>query len=153
VSDFKLVKLLDPIQMTIAGTFNPMGAYDNSTDYAVGDMVSYNGSSYTMYSNAVAGVLPTDSTKWGLVAAKGNTGATGAAGTNGVAATIAVGSTTTGVAGSNAAVANSGTSSAAVFDFTIPRGDVGATGATGATGPAGADGLAEELAIAYAIAL
>ena len=35
---------------------------------------------------------------------------------------------------------NSGTSSAAVFDFAIPRGDTGATGATGATGQAGNDG-------------
>jgi hypothetical protein len=62
---------------------------------------------------------------------KGDTGATGAA------ATIAVGTTTTGAEGTNASVTNSGTSSAAVFDFTIPR---GATGATGATGPAGQDG-------------
>ena len=67
----------------------------------------------------------------------GLTGATGATGATGTAATIAVGSTSTGAAGSSASVANSGTSSAAVFDFTIPRGDVGATGATGATGPVG----------------
>lgn len=59
----------------------------------------------------------------------GNTGAAGAA------ATIAVGTTTTGAAGSSASVTNSGTSSAAVFDFTIPRGDTGATGATGPAGP------------------
>ena len=45
--------------------------------------------------------------------------------------------TTTGAPGSFASVTNSGTTSAAVFDFAIPRGDVGATGATGATGPAG----------------
>ena len=67
----------------------------------------------------------------------GNTGATGATGSPGTAATIAAGTTTTGAPGSSASVTNSGTSSAAVFDFTIPRGDVGATGATGATGPAG----------------
>ncbi len=58
-----------------------------------------------------------------------------AVGTPGAAATVNVGTTTTGVSGSNASVVNSGTSSAAVFDFTIPRGD---TGSTGATGPAGA---------------
>jgi len=67
----------------------------------------------------------------------GNTGATGATGSPGTAATIAAGTTTTGAPGSSASVTNSGTSGAAVFDFTIPRGDVGATGATGATGPAG----------------
>jgi len=62
---------------------------------------------------------------------KGDTGATGAA------ATITVGSTTTGAAGTNASVTNTGTSGAAVFNFTIPRGDKGETGATGATGATG----------------
>jgi hypothetical protein len=56
---------------------------------------------------------------------------TGARGAAGNAATVAVGTTTTGAAGTNASVTNSGTTSAAVFNFTIPRGD------TGATGPAG----------------
>lgn len=70
----------------------------------------------------------------GIQGPQGEKGATGA---QGAAATIAVGTTTTGAEGTNASVTNSGTSSAAVFDFTIPR---GATGATGATGPAGADG-------------
>ena len=54
----------------------------------------------------------------------------------GTAATIAAGTTTTGAPGTSATVTNSGTSSAAVFNFQIPRGDVGATGATGATGTA-----------------
>ena len=63
-------------------------------------------------------------------------------GADGAAATIAVGTVTTGAAGSSATVINSGTSSAATFDFVIPRGDTGATatGATGATGPQGATG-------------
>lgn len=64
-------------------------------------------------------------------------GDTGAAGADGAAATVDVGTTTTGVAGSDASVVNSGTTSAAVFDFTIPR---GATGATGSPGADGADG-------------
>ena len=67
---------------------------------------------------------------------KGDTGATGSTGSPGSAATIAVGTTTTGAAGTNAAVTNSGSSSAATFDFTIPRGDTGATGTAGATGSA-----------------
>jgi hypothetical protein len=58
----------------------------------------------------------------------GTTGATGATGNPGTAATVAVGTTTTGAAGSSATVANSGTTSAAVFDFTIPRGNTGDTG-------------------------
>lgn len=59
-------------------------------------------------------------------------------GPQGDAATIAVGTVTTGAAGSSATVTNSGTSGAAVFDFAIPRGDTGATGGTGATGATGA---------------
>ena len=52
-------------------------------------------------------------------------------GSDGAAATIQVGTVTTGNAGTNASVTNSGTSSAAVFDFTIPRGQTGATGSRG----------------------
>ena len=54
--------------------------------------------------------------------------------------TITVGTVTTGAPGSSASVTNSGTTTAGVFDFAIPRGDTGATGATGATGPAGPTG-------------
>ena len=60
-------------------------------------------------------------------------GPAGADGAPGAAATVAVGSVVTGEPGTQAAVANSGTSAAAVFDFTIPRGATGAAGATGAT--------------------
>jgi hypothetical protein len=59
----------------------------------------------------------------------------------GQAATIAVGTTTTGAAGSSASVTNSGTSSAAVFNFIVPRGATGATGATGPQGPQGVQGI------------
>ena len=55
-------------------------------------------------------------------------------GADGTAATISVGTVTTGAAGSSATVTNSGTSSAAVFDFSIPQGAKGDTGSTGATG-------------------
>lgn len=49
-------------------------------------------------------------------------------GPTGAAATIAVGTVTTGAAGTDAEVTNSGTTGAAVLDFTIPRGNVGPTG-------------------------
>ena len=52
-------------------------------------------------------------------------------GTDGESATVSVGSTTTGNAGTNASVVNSGTSSTAVLDFTIPRGADGADGSDG----------------------
>jgi hypothetical protein len=72
------------------------------------------------------------------------------------AATIIVGSTTTGAAGSSASVTNSGTSSNVVLNFTVPvgntgaqgaqgiqglKGDTGLTGATGATGAQGIQGI------------
>jgi len=72
----------------------------------------------------------------------GATGATGSQGPAGDAATISVGTTTTGAAGSSASVANVGTSSAAVFNFTIPRGDKGETGNTGSQGDVGPQGPA-----------
>lgn len=55
-------------------------------------------------------------------------GPTGATGSPGTAATVAVGTVTTGAAGSSATVTNGGTTSAAVLNFTIPRGNTGANG-------------------------
>ena len=46
-------------------------------------------------------------------------------GPQGDAATVSVGTTTTGNAGTNATVTNSGTQNDAVFEFTIPKGDQG----------------------------
>ena len=70
----------------------------------------------------------------------GATGATGATGSAGAAATISVGTVTTGAAGSSVTVTNSGSSSAATFDFSIPAGATGATGAQGPQGPQGPAG-------------
>lgn len=56
------------------------------------------------------------------------TGPQGPQGPQGTAATIAIGSTTTGEANTNASVTNSGTASNAVLNFTIPRGTPGANG-------------------------
>ncbi len=70
----------------------------------------------------------------------GATGATGATGSAGAAATISVGTVTTGSAGSSVTVTNSGSSSAATFDFSIPAGATGATGAQGPQGPQGPAG-------------
>lgn len=80
---------------------------------------------------------------------KGDTGATGATGATGSAATIAVGTTTTGAAGSNANVTNSGTSSAATFNFTIPQGIKGDTGAGVITGGTTGQVLAKASATNY----
>lgn len=66
---------------------------------------------------------------------QGPQGPQGPKGDTGAAATVTVGTVTTGEPGTDAIVANSGTESAAVLNFTIPR------GATGAAGAAGADGV------------
>jgi len=82
----------------------------------------------------------------GATGASGATGSTGATGSAGAAASITLGAVTTGEPGSSASVTNSGSSSAAVFNFAIPRGltgpagVAGSNGATGATGATGAEG-------------
>lgn len=80
-------------------------------------------------------VGPTGAT--GATGATGPKGAPGEKGADGAAATITVGTVTSGAA---ASVTNSGTTSAAVFDFVLPKGDKGEKGDTGATGPQGETG-------------
>ena len=109
------------------------GAHGNAATIAVGTTTTLNpGESAT-----VVNVGTSSAATFNFGIPKGEQGVQGIQGSPGNAATVSVGSTTTGAAGSSASVTNSGTSSAAVLQFTIPRGDTGATGATGATGPAG----------------
>lgn len=69
---------------------------------------------------------------------QGPVGPEGPQGERGISATITVGSTTTLPSGSDATVTNVGSSSAARFNFGIPKGDKGDTGDTGAPGRDGA---------------
>lgn len=64
----------------------------------------------------------------GVKGDKGDKGDTGAKGATGTAASIKIGSVTTGAAGSNASVTNSGTASSVVLNFTLPRGKDGKDG-------------------------
>lgn len=64
----------------------------------------------------------------------------GPQGIPGQAATITIGSVTTGAAGSSATVTNSGTSTAAVLDFVIPQGAKGVQGEQGQQGIQGLTG-------------
>lgn len=64
----------------------------------------------------------------------------GPAGPAGSAATVTVGTVTTGNAGTEASVTNSGTESAAVLNFVIPKGADGINGTNGAPGAAGEAG-------------
>ena len=70
----------------------------------------------------------------------GADGAQGLQGNPGQAATIQVGKVTTGEPGSEVQVTNSGSESAAVFDFVIPRGEPGAAGLQGERGEQGPAG-------------
>lgn len=70
---------------------------------------------------------------------KGADGINGTNGKDGVAASIQVGTVTTGEAGTNASVTNAGTPNAAKLNFTIPRGEVGAKGDDGYTPVKGVD--------------
>ena len=76
----------------------------------------------------------------------GSQGPTGVTGATGNAATVAAGTVTTGEPETEAAVTNSGSENAAVFDFVIPRGATGATGPQGPAGPTGATGNAATVA-------
>jgi len=60
----------------------------------------------------------------------GQDGADGVDGDDGAAATLSLGTVSTGAAGSSVIITEGGTSNARIFNFTIPRGDTGAQGAT-----------------------
>jgi hypothetical protein len=111
------------------GSINPISSNGSNGDFYI------NTSTNTIFGPKANNLWPSGVS---IVGPTGATGATGATGPKGdAAATITVNSTTTGAAGTNASVTNSGTSSAVKLDFTIPRGADGATGATGPQGPAG----------------
>ena len=99
---------------------------------ATGDLHIYNGTAWVN-----AGPLQ------GPKGDQGDQGNAGNQGNPGSAATIGLGTVSTGAAGSSVSISNSGTSSAAVFNFTIPRGDKGDIGNPGPAGPvAGTTGQA-----------
>ena len=124
--------------------------YTDGTHESVGPIPGYvsatiNGSGHLILTNSTGGITdagqvvgatgPTGPT--GPTGATGATGPAGSPGSPGAAATIAVGVVNTGAPGSNVNVNNSGTSQNAVFNFTIPAGQNGATGPQGAVGPVG----------------
>jgi hypothetical protein len=98
----------------LSGPGNPL-----TTQGAVGDFY------INTTTNFIFGPKP-NASAWGSSVSL--VGPAGTDGTNGTAATVAVGTVSTGTAGSAAAVTNSGTSSAAVLNFTVPRGANGLAG-------------------------
>lgn len=73
--------------------------------------------------NVLVTTTTTQTVTVSTVGPQGPPGATGGSGPAGPAATIVVGTVTTGAPGSAATVTNIGTSSAAILDFSIPKGD------------------------------
>ena len=109
------------------------GDWLSTTTYAVNNIAVSGGTAYICTTVNLDSIPP--NTNWDVFASKGGTGDV---------ATITAGTTTTGAAGTNAAVANSGTSGAAILDFTIPQGDDGIAATVGVhattiTGNAGTD--------------
>jgi hypothetical protein len=114
-----------------AAGLNFLGAWNAATNYAVNSGVTYGGSTYIALA-VNQNVLPdTNSQVWALMAAAGGTGPAGA---TGAAATVTVGTVTTLAAGTQATVTNAGTASAAVLNFGIPQGAMGAAGTGSGSG-------------------
>lgn len=112
------------------------GYYDTLDALAAAHPTGIAGDCYKVGDNLYAWG-PTVNTWIDIGRLKGETGNMGPAGADGIAATITIGVVATGAAGTEAIVSNAGTSSAAVLNFTIPK---GSDGQKGDTGPAGADG-------------
>jgi len=142
------------VTVVTAGPQGPQGADgaqgpqgEGSATVTIGTVTTGNAGS----SATVTNVGTTTAATLDFTIPRGDTGATGSQGIQGVAgndgsdgaaATIAVGTVTTGNAGSSATVTNSGSSSAATFDFVIPKGDKGDTGDQGIQGIQGIQGVA-----------
>lgn len=104
------------------------GGWVAQTAYLVNDVVVFNGGSYLAVTTSQGSEPDVSPSQWAVLAVNGTAGATGPAGG---AATVSVGTVMTGPAGSQASVTNSGTTSAAVLNFTIPQGAPGSSSGTG----------------------
>ena len=107
------------------------GVWSAQTGYVANDAVFYNGSTYLALATSFAAPPDTTPSAWAMLAQAGVMGATGPAG---AAATVAIGTVTTGAAGTQATITNSGSPSAAILNFVIPQGEAGTSGPTGGAG-------------------
>ena len=119
------------------GDITWQGEWSSATTYTQNEAVQYNGSAYVALQGNSEIIPTSDTAVWSVMTLKGDTGATGATGSAG---TVTIGTTTTGSAGGNASVSNSGTSSDAVLSFTLPKGASGTAGVQGSIGLTGAVG-------------
>lgn len=111
----------------VQGATGPQGA---AATIAVGDVTTLSpGASATVTNTGTSGdAIFAFGLPQGQTGLTGATGPTGATGLKGDAASVAVGTVTTVSPTSPASVTNVGTSSAAVLNFSIPKGDTGQNG-------------------------
>ena len=133
------------------------GGWLTTTSYAIGAAVTYADSSYIAIAANTGRQPDVSPASWGLLAqagpagalgstgpqgpqgfngpqgTAGSTGSSGPAGPTGAGASVAIGTVTTSAPGTQAAITNSGTSTAAVLNFTLPQGAPGTNG-TGGSG-------------------
>ena len=133
----KVTRMVVPGIKGADGDITWKGEWWSGTTYTANEAIQYNGSSYVCLQGNTNLIPPDNTSAWSLMTSKGDIGATGAVGSAG---SVTIGTTTTGSAGGNASVTNSGTSSEAVLNFNIPKGVSGATGIQGPQGQTGATG-------------
>jgi collagen type VII alpha len=97
------------------------GAWSSTSGYQTNDSVYFNGSTYIALVSSVSSEPDLFPNIWSLLARQGSAGATGPAGPTGTAASLSIGTVATSPAGTTAAVTNTGSSSAAVLNFTFPQ--------------------------------
>jgi hypothetical protein len=120
------------------------GAYSSTTNYALGDVVVWGGSSYVSLVASNHGQTPgVNPGVWGILTAQGPAGATGGAGPMG--ATGASGAL--GPVGPPGEQGNAGAQG--VAGQAGAQGIPGATGATGVQGPAGSQGVAGPVGLSF----
>jgi collagen type II alpha len=116
------------------------GVWDAATAYTAFDAVTYEGGSYACTTDSEAGILPTNTTYWQVMALKGVDGADGVdgaqgdQGSQGIQGVQGVQGTQgdAGVTGDTGPIGNDGSQGI--------TGDTGIQGSTGPTGPEGPDG-------------
>lgn len=102
---------LGKVGITFAGDYNPASTYEINT------CVYHDGNTYVTLADGVSGVAPSESSpSWQLVARKGDMGE------------VSIGSTVTLEPSQLATVSNVGTSTNAILQFSIPKGQKGDTG-------------------------
>jgi hypothetical protein len=109
------------------------GTWVAGTAYHANDVVIFGQATYLGTTTSLGSQPDVSPAQWAVLAQNGVLGATGP---SGAAATVGVGTVTTGAAGSQASVTNGGTTNAAVLNFTIPQGALG-TGGSGGGGTSG----------------